>query len=145
MSTPSPSLISPEEFLSLVETELPLARVMPFSFDLLVKGRAHLRVPFQGEFVRPGGTVSGPVLMMAADAALYAATLSCIGLEAMAVTSQLNFHFLRRPAPVDLLVHAHIVRLGRSLVTGEILLYSGDDPEPVAMATGTYCRPAPLA
>ncbi|MCB1843428.1 MAG: PaaI family thioesterase, partial [Halioglobus sp.] len=49
--------------------------------------------------LRPGGTVSGPTLMELADTALYVAILGEIGLVALAVTTNLNINFLRKPSP----------------------------------------------
>ena len=48
--------------------------------------------------LRPGGTVSGPVLMTTADMALYVAILGEIGIVPLAVTTSLNINFLRKPA-----------------------------------------------
>jgi uncharacterized protein (TIGR00369 family) len=139
------SQISPEAFIALVEAHIPLSQLISFEVERLEAGLARLRVPFRGLFVRPGGTISGPILMTAADTALLAATLSLTGAAQVPVTSQLNVHFLRRPAPVALLAEARVLRAGRALITGEVLLYSEGDPEPVCLATGAYARPNPGA
>lgn len=94
--------------------------------------------------LRPGGTVSGPAMMTIADFAFYIAIFSAIGLESMAVTSQLNFNFLRKPsANVDLKAQAHLIKIGKQLVVGEVWVYSLDQAEPVAHATGSYVLPLP--
>ena len=49
--------------------------------------------------LRPGGTVSGPVLMTVADVALYVTILGEIGLVPLTVTTNLNINFLRKPSP----------------------------------------------
>jgi acyl-coenzyme A thioesterase PaaI-like protein len=48
--------------------------------------------------LRPGGTVSGPVLMSVADIALYVAILGKLGIIPLAVTTSFTINFLRRPA-----------------------------------------------
>jgi acyl-coenzyme A thioesterase PaaI-like protein len=48
--------------------------------------------------LRPGGTVSGPVLMSVADIALYVAIFGKLGIIPLAVTTSLTINFLRRPA-----------------------------------------------
>src|SRR5690554_3707718 len=48
--------------------------------------------------LRPGGTVSGPVMMTVADVALYVAILNEIGIVPLAVTTSLNINFMRKPA-----------------------------------------------
>lgn len=89
--------------------------------------------------LRAGDTVSGPTLMTLADGAAYLVVLSRIGPEALAVTSNLNMNFLRRPRKVDLVCSARVLKRGRSLITTEILIYSIDQRDkPVAHATVTY-------
>src|SRR6202035_2321074 len=44
--------------------------------------------------LRPGGTVSGPLLIAVADVALYVAILATIRLVTLAVTTNLNINFL---------------------------------------------------
>jgi len=92
--------------------------------------------------LRPGGTVSGPTMFMMADVALYMAVLSRIGLVALAVTTDLSIHFLRKPkANAALRGECRLLKLGRSLATGEVLIYSEGDDEPVAHAVGSYAIP----
>jgi len=93
--------------------------------------------------LRPGGTVSGPILMTVADVALYAAVLGELGLVALAVTSNLSINFLRKPAAdKDIVGHCKLVKVGRTLVMGEVMLYSRGDERPVAQVMGTYALPA---
>lgn len=95
----------------------------------------------EGE-LRPGGTVSGPVMMAVADVALYVAVLARIGLVPLAVTTNLSINFLRKPrADRRLLGRCRLLKLGRTLAVGEVTLYSEGEDEPVAHATGTYAIP----
>jgi acyl-coenzyme A thioesterase PaaI-like protein len=92
--------------------------------------------------LRPGGTVYGPVLMTVADVALYAAILGDIGIVPLAVTTNLNINFLRRPAAGKAIIGAsRLIKLGRVLAVGEVLLYSQGASELVAHAVGTYSIP----
>ncbi|MDX5421374.1 MAG: PaaI family thioesterase [Hymenobacteraceae bacterium] len=92
--------------------------------------------------LRPGGTVSGPVMMAVADVALYVAILGEIGLEALTVTTSLNMNFLRKPsATADILGECKLLKLGKRLVVGEVTIYSEGMREPVAHAVGTYSIP----
>jgi acyl-coenzyme A thioesterase PaaI-like protein len=92
--------------------------------------------------LRPGGTVSGPVLMSVADVALYVAILGEIGIVPLAVTTSLNINFMRKPAADrDIVAVCRLLKVGRSLAVGEVLLYSAGLDEPVAHATGTYSIP----
>ncbi len=83
-----------------------------------------VRQPVDRGDLRPGGTVSGPTLMALADGVAYLVLLSRIGPEALAVTSNLNINFLRRPRPTDLVSKARLLKLGRSLALVEVSLYS---------------------
>lgn len=108
-----------------------------------VGGKASsLRKCIDHAHLRPGGTVSGPVLMALADAALYVAILGEIGLVALAVTTNLNINFLRKPgADADLLADCRLIKVGKRLAIGEVSIYSEGDDEPVAHAVGTYAIP----
>ena len=92
--------------------------------------------------LRPGGTVSGPVMMTVADVALYVAILGEIGIVPLTVTTSLNINFLRKPAADRAIVGVcKLVKLGRSLAVGEVALYSEGLSEMMAHATGTYAIP----
>jgi uncharacterized protein (TIGR00369 family) len=102
---------------------------------------ARVRMAASPDRLRPGGIVSGPALMSLADTAVWAAVLGVIGPVAMAVTADLTIHFLRPAPPADVIGVAHLHKVGRRLAVGDVLIYSGEDPEPVAHATVTYAIP----
>jgi acyl-coenzyme A thioesterase PaaI-like protein len=92
--------------------------------------------------LRPGGTVSGPVLMATADVALYVAILGEIGIVPLTVTTSLNINFLRKPSPDrDIIGRCKLIKVGKSLAVGEVSLYSEGNPDMVAHAVGTYAIP----
>jgi len=70
------------------------------SLRKLGDGWAEMSLDVDDGHLRPGGTVSGPVMMGLADVTLYAALLSRIGLVPLAVTTNLNINFLRKPPPI---------------------------------------------
>jgi uncharacterized protein (TIGR00369 family) len=92
--------------------------------------------------LRPGGTVSGPVMMTVADVALYVAILGEIGIVPLTVTTSLNINFLRKPAADrDIIAQCKLIKLGKTLAIGEVSIYSEGNPDMVAHATGTYAIP----
>ena len=92
--------------------------------------------------LRPGGTVSGPVLMMVADVALYVALLGEIGIVPLAVTTGLTINFLRKPSSKASIVGVcKLIKVGRSLAVGEVALYSEGSEKMVAHVVGTYSIP----
>ncbi|MFW2077267.1 PaaI family thioesterase [Acinetobacter sp. ULE_I010] len=92
--------------------------------------------------LRPGGTISGPTMMALADFALYVAIMGEIGLIGLAVTTNMNINFLRKPSGgVDIRGVCKLMKVGKALVVGEVFIYSIDNDEPVAHVTGTYSIP----
>lgn len=105
--------------------------------------KASIRLPMADakEYLRPGGTVSGPTLMTLADTAMYIAILAEIGPVALAVTTNLNINFMRKPKPVDVIANAEILKLGSRLAIGDVRIYSKGSSDVVAHATCTYSIP----
>lgn len=91
--------------------------------------------------LRPGGTVSGPTLFALADCAYYMATLAMIGREALTVTTSCSIDFMRKPSPGQLRAEARVLKLGRALSVGDVLIFSGDVEGAVARASLTYSIP----
>jgi len=104
-------------------------------------GFARLRLGYDPGSLRPGGTISGPAMFTLADVAMYVAVLASIGPVALAVTTNLNINFLRRPPPGDLVGEARLLKLGKSLAVGEVYLRAPDASESVAHAVSTYALP----
>ena len=135
--------------LTAEELERRLAAEFPEAFHpgsgLAILAVAHrqarVRLAPQDKATRPGGTISGPTLMMLADVAMYVAVLASIGWEPLAVTTNLNINFLRKPAPGALIADCELLKLGRRLAVGAVTLTSEGEPEPVAHATSTYSIP----
>ena len=87
-------------------------------------GGCRVRRAFSEKFLRPGGTISGPTMMGLTDFAMYVAILASIGPVPLAVTTNLNINFLRKPAPRDLIAEARLIKLGKRLAVGEVEIYS---------------------
>ena len=92
--------------------------------------------------LRPGGTVAGPVLMLLADVVAYVAILGELGKVTLAVTTHLSINFLSKPyADCDLIAECELLKIGRTLVVGEVRLYSEGHEDPVAHCVATYAMP----
>jgi uncharacterized protein (TIGR00369 family) len=101
-----------------------------------------VRQRYSDSMLRPGGTISGPTLMALADCAMYVVLLSAIGPVGLAVTTNLNINFLRKgAAEQDVVAEARLLKLGKRLAVGEVTLFSGDSPDPIAHVTATYSIP----
>jgi uncharacterized protein (TIGR00369 family) len=101
-----------------------------WTIDELTASTARLRQATATANLRPGGTVSGPTLMALADSAAYVLVLGLLGRAALAVTSSLHIDFLRRPVPGELIAEATLLKLGRSLITMNVLLFNALPSEP---------------
>lgn len=92
--------------------------------------------------LRPGGTVSGPSMFALADVAVYLAILSRIGPKALSVTTNCSIDFMRKPAAnTDMIAETRLLKLGRALAVGDVLMYSVGQDAPVARASLTYSIP----
>ena len=105
-------------------------------------GGGRVRQAYQPQFIRPGGTISGPTMMALADFAMYVGLLASIGPVPLAVTTNLNINFLRKPAAADLIAECRLLKLGKRLAVGEVTVRSDGIEEPVAHVTSTYSIPA---
>ena len=111
------------------------------SIERVGYGDVRVRWAFDEASLRPGGTVSGPTMMELADFAMYVAVFSAIGPQPLAVTTNLNINFLRKPARADLIADARLMKVGKRLAVGEVTIYSEGTDEPVAHVTATYSIP----
>lgn len=133
--------ITSAEFESIAKYHVPIVGYLGISIEEIGDGTAKARAPYRKDFLRPGGTIAGPVLMALADFTMYAAVLSKIGKVELTVTTNLNINFLRRPSQKDVLAYAQLVKLGRRLAVGQIDLYSEGESDLIAHVTSTYSIP----
>lgn len=132
-------MVSKERMAEFLKSEFPQTKCL---VEAVGDQSATVRHAIGFDELRPGGTVSGPVLMEVADVALYVAILGEIGLIPLAVTTSLTINFLRKPSSdKDIIGKCSILKIGKSLVVGEVSLYSEGDTKPVAHVVGTYSIP----
>ncbi|MBK06062.1 MAG: thioesterase [Deltaproteobacteria bacterium] len=128
------------------EIESFLGKVFPqmnisYAITSLSSGAAEVELYTEDKHLRPGGTISGPTLFSLADLAFYVVTLAHIGPEALTVTTNVNINFMRKPRPGTLRAQARILKLGRSLCVGDVLIFSEGTEGAVAHANVTYALP----
>lgn len=104
-------------------------------------GSIETRLKVGPESLRPGGTVSGPAMFALADVTIYLAVLAIIGPRKLAVTTNCSIDFMRKPSPGDLRAEGRILKMGRRLAIGDVLIFSSEFSEPVARASMTYSLP----
>jgi len=137
------SRIAPAEIEELAQTSMPWVGMLGFTVESLGRGTCQVRLPQKDEFLRPGGTVSGPAIMALADYAMYVAVLSAIGRVELAVTTNLTCNFLRKAPRGAVIAECRLLKLGKRLAYGEATLFAEGDEGggPVAHVTATYSIP----
>lgn len=108
----------------------------------LAERQLKVKLNIQDKHLRPGGTVSGPTMFSLADVSVYMAILAMIGPQPLTVTTGCSLDFMRKPAGgQDIVASCKLLKLGRSLAVGDVLIHSDGTAEPVARATMTYAIP----
>ena len=125
-----------------INSTIPQFKASGCRVETVIEGEIRVRQPYSDDSLRAGGSISGPTMMALADTAMYALILASLGPIGLAVTQNLNINFLRKPRQADLIATERFLRLGKRSAVIDVLIYAGDDPNPVAQATGTYAIPA---
>jgi uncharacterized protein (TIGR00369 family) len=136
-------VVSAEELERLLAQDFPEAFYPGCGWSILDvwQGGARVHKAFQAQTTRPGGTISGATIMTLADLAMYVAVLGSIGWEPLAVTTNLNINFLKKPAPGALIGECRLLKLGKRLAVGDVTIRSDAEEDCVAHATSTYSIP----
>jgi uncharacterized protein (TIGR00369 family) len=121
----SMSLSATKQELEQLLSEVAFTRAYGFRLHSMADGICTLNVPFQTAFERPGGIVSGQVYMAAADVAMWLAIMTKLGMNEMAVSTQLNTSFLAAAKQEDIFCTARILKLGKRLIYGNAECTSG--------------------
>ena len=130
-----------EEFLEIARDGVPYVGQLGLAVEMWEAGHVRIRLPYTDLIRRPGGTICGPALMGLADVTLYGVVMSLLGRVELAVTTDLAFHFLSKPEPVDVLAEGRIIKLGRRLAVGEVSMTSDGRTQPMCHAIGSYAIP----
>ena len=108
----------------------------------LQQGYARVIQNITQENLRPGGTVSGPTIFSLVDIGMYILLLAHIGKEPLAVTTNCSIDFLKKPTiDEELFADCNLLKLGKTLVVGEVLVKSSEKKALLARSSITYYRP----
>lgn len=113
-----------------------------YRIERVAENEADVRLLVGERHLRPGGTISGPSMFELADLAMYAVLLAMIGPVKLAVTTNASIDFLRKPAAGrDLIGKARLLKLGKTLAVGDVMIVNEGAPEVLARASLTYAIP----
>ena len=108
----------------------------------LAERQLKVKLNVQEKHLRPGDTVSVPTMFSLADVSIYMVIMAMIGPEPLTVTTGCSMDFMRKPAGGrDIIASSTLLKLGRNLAVGDVLIHSEGISEPVARATMTYAIP----
>jgi uncharacterized protein (TIGR00369 family) len=135
--------LAAEELARLLTVEFPQVwtSASGLAIEEVWSGGCRLRQAFREQSLRPGATISGATIMALGDYAVYVAVLATIGWQPLAVTTSLNINFLRKPGCNDLMADCDLIKVGRRLVVGEVMIREAGEDEPIAHLTSTYSVP----
>lgn len=135
-------MISPAEVNGFVASRYPALAGSGVTCEEMEEGRALVRWKLDESELRPGGYISGPTQFAVADAALWFVTFSHVGLEEMAVTSDLHITFLRPATGGDLYARGRSVSVGKRRIRGTVDQWVGEATSRlVSHAVGSYALP----
>jgi len=116
----------------------PWVQDLDLSVESLEVDGAILRMRFSEKLCRDNGVVCGQALMSFADTAMVIAVASAAGGYFPMTTVDQTIHFMRPAVRADLLAEARVVRMGKTMAYGSIIIRTDNDERPVAMAQTAY-------
>ena len=135
--------LTPDRVNDFVSEVFPSAHEGGMTCEEIGDGYAIARWHLDSTQLRPGDYIPGPRIFGMADSALWFATFSVLGLEPMAVTSEMSIRFLRPAQGADLMARATVISVSTRRIVGNVELWIDGAPDRlVAVAQGTYSRPA---
>jgi uncharacterized protein (TIGR00369 family) len=138
----SASLVSVAQLQGLID-ETRFTRMLSIRVESIGDGTCRISLPFNPEFERPGGIVSGLVFVTAADVAVWLAIKTRLGFADMSVTAGMSSSFLAPLAGGVLYAEAHVTKIGRRLINATARC-EDDSGRPLAQHIVTYARQATL-
>lgn len=127
-----------QQITTLISQSVPLSDMQGFFVDSINLPEVCCVLPFKSSQIRHGNTISGPILMAMADAAMYALMLAIDEKNLASVTRDFQIHFLSRPAAQDLTAMAYLVKDSTKHALMRVEILSGK--KLVAHATGSYAK-----
>ncbi|MGB0498943.1 MAG: PaaI family thioesterase [Rubricella sp.] len=133
-------VLSAEEVNAYIDEVFPETKGRYVCEELWSMG-ARVRMEAGPDDLRPGGTVSGPAMFALADCGMYMALLGMIGRQPLAVTTNASIDYMRKPAPGPMIAKVRLLKVGRVLAVGDVLLGVKGVEGSVARASLTYSIP----
>ena len=123
---------------ALAELFAPWVQALGLRVECVGERSVVLRLPVTPALARQGGMLCGQAMMAAADTAMVLALIAHFGEFRPCTTVQLSTSFLKPLSGQDALIHARVLRAGKTMAFGEIDLSGAADGKSVCRASTTY-------
>ncbi len=139
VAKPAETLLTLEEARRILGAmTAPCVQELGITVDAVAANRVRLRMR-NGPHVRHGGgVVCGQALMSLADTAMVVALSAALGRFQPMTTVTQTTHFLRSIRENDVVAECRILRMGRNLAFGDVMIYAEGGIDPAVQVTSTY-------
>ncbi len=122
----------------LGEVFAPWIQTLDLQIDALDDEGLTMRLPYRDELCRSGNIICGQALMALIDTCMVFVCYTGLGRYSNVATVGQNTSFLRPARHSDVLAQGKVIKAGRSLVFGEVTLFTESDGKTVCTGTSTY-------
>jgi uncharacterized protein (TIGR00369 family) len=122
----------------LGEMGAPCVRDLGLSVEAVTGNKVRLRMRNTPHVRHGGGVVCGQSLMSLADTAMVIALSAAMGRFLPMTTVTQTTHFLRSIRDGDVVAECRILRMGRNLAFGDVMIYAEGGIDPAVQVTSTY-------
>jgi uncharacterized protein (TIGR00369 family) len=134
----TPTLTLEEARRILSEIGAPCVQDLGITVDAVADNRVRLRMANTPYVRHGGGVVCGQSLMSLADTAMVIALSAAMGRFLPMTTVTQTTHFLRAIREGDIVAECRILRMGRNLAFGEVMIFAEGGIDPAVQVASTY-------
>jgi uncharacterized protein (TIGR00369 family) len=116
----------------------PCVRELGLTVEAVAGTKVRLKMPNTPHVRHGGGVVCGQSLMSLADTAMVIGVSAALGRFQPMTTVTQTTHFLRAIREGDVVAECRILRIGRSLAFGEVMIHAVGGIDPAVQVTSTY-------
>ncbi len=116
----------------------PWVRALHITIETIGPEGARLRMKYGDHLTRTGGMICGQSLMSLADTAMVFAVIGAAGGYRPMTTVGQSTSMMRPISGIDVIAEARVIRQGRMLAFGEIVMRGEGEEQTAAHATTTF-------
>ncbi len=116
----------------------PWVRDLAFEIEAVSADGVRARLPHDERLARADGVLCGQALMAFADTVMVFVVAAAGGEFRPMTTVNQTISFMRPTSGEDVVAEGRLLRLGRTMAFGDVVIAGAADPRPVAQITSTY-------